>query len=93
MAEETKERSKNEVAGAAGKTKKLKKKKSRPSNCAQSNKRIRRKDWYYRDGKYFANKQCFKLYVEQAAEKADKAKEAAKAAAVSAGAEAKPVGE
>ena len=41
---------------------KLKKKKTRPTNCAQSNKRIRRKDWYYRDGKYFANKQCFKLF-------------------------------
>jgi hypothetical protein len=93
MAEEAKEPIKKEVASAAGETKKLKKKKSRPSNCAQSNKRIRRKDWYYRDGKYFANKQCFKLFAEQAAEKAGKAKEAAKAAAVSAGAEAKPAGE
>jgi hypothetical protein len=52
---------------------KPKKKKSRPTNCAQSNKRIRRKDWYYRDGKYFANKQCFKLYAAQEAEKAKKA--------------------
>ena len=51
-----------------------KKKKSRPTNCAQSNKRIRRKDWYYRDGKYYANKQCFKLYQTQEAEKAKKAK-------------------
>ncbi len=51
---------------------KPKKKKSRPTNCLQSNKRIRRKDWYYRDGRYFANKQCFKLYL---AEKAKKAKE------------------
>lgn len=52
---------------------KPKKKKSRPTNCAQSNKRIRRKDWYYRDGKYFANKQCFKVYATQEAEKAKKA--------------------
>ena len=57
-----------EVAG-----RKPKKKKSRPTNCAQSNKRIRRKDWYYRDGKYFANKQCFKLYAAQEAEKSKKA--------------------
>ena len=48
------------------------KKKSRPTNCVQSNKRIRRKDWYYRNGKYFANKQCFKLYQTQEAEKAAK---------------------
>lgn len=62
---------------------KPKKKKSRPTNCVQSNKRIRRKDWYYRDGKYFANKQAFKLYQTQEAAKAAKAKEeaAAKAAA------------
>ena len=54
-----------------------KKKKARPTNCAQSNKRIRRKDWYYRNGKYYANKQCFKLYQTQEAEKAQKTKEAA----------------
>ena len=58
-----------------------KKKKSRPTNCLQSNKRIRRKDWYYRDGKYFANKKSFKLYQAQEAEKAKKAQEAAAAAA------------
>ena len=50
-----------------------KKKKSRPTNCTQSNKRIRRKDWYYRNGKYFANKQAFKLYQAQEAEKSKKA--------------------
>lgn len=58
-----------------------KKKKSRPTNCAQSNKRIRRKDWYYRGGKYFANKQCYKLYLTQEAEKVQKAQEATAAAA------------
>jgi hypothetical protein len=77
-----------EVKPSAAKTtaaeapaKKLKKKKSRPTNCAQSNKRIRRKDWYYRNGKYFANKQCFQLYVEQEFEKAKKAQEEASAKA------------
>ncbi|OIO38713.1 MAG: hypothetical protein AUJ72_02005 [Candidatus Omnitrophica bacterium CG1_02_46_14] len=53
---------------------KQKKKKSWPTNCVQSNKRIHRKDWYYRNGKYFANKKAFKLYVAQEAEKASKAK-------------------
>ncbi len=91
MAEETK------TAPAAEAPAKLKKKKSRPTNCAQSNKRIRRKDWYFRDGKYFANKQCFKLFAAQEAEKAVKAADAAKAAAAAAApaaeAEAKPAGE
>lgn len=72
MAEETK---KVEAAPAA---EKVKKKKTRPTNCAQSNKRIRRKDWYYRNGRYFANKQCFILFT--AAENEKKAKEAAAAA-------------
>ena len=61
-----------------------KKKKSRPTNCLQSNKRIRRKDWYYRDGKYFANKKSFKLYVAQELEKAKKAQSPATAQAAEA---------
>ena len=64
---------------AAGR--KPKKKKSRPTNCAQSNKRIRRKDWYYRNGKFFSNKKAFMLYVAQEAEKAQKTKETQEAAA------------
>ena len=81
------------AAPAAEAPAKLKKKKTRPTNCAQSNKRIRRKDWYFRDGKYFANKQCFKLFAAQEAEKAEKAAEAAKAAAATAVTETKPAGE
>ncbi len=69
---------------------KPKKKKSRPTNCAQSNKRIRRKDWYYRNGKFFANKKAFKLYAAQEVEKASKAKEAAQAASQAAAAPAAP---
>ncbi len=73
---------------------KVKKKKLRPTNCVQSNKRIRRKDWYYRNGKYFANKQCFKLFLTQEADKATKAKEAKEAdAAAAAKASAAPAGE
>ena len=71
--------SKKETAVAAEAEKKTKKKKLRPTNCAQTNKRIRRKDWYYRNGKYFANKQAFKQFQTQQAEKAQKA-EAATAA-------------
>ena len=88
MAEETKP-----APAAEAPAGKVKKKKSRPTNCVQSNKRIRRKDWYYRDGKYFANKQCFKLFAEQEAEKAQKAAEAAKAAAAAPAAETQPAGE
>ncbi|OGW84025.1 MAG: hypothetical protein A3C47_01465 [Omnitrophica bacterium RIFCSPHIGHO2_02_FULL_51_18] len=69
---------------------KVKKKKLRPTNCVQSNKRIRRKDWYYRDGKYFANKQCFKLWMKQEAEKAKKAGEEAAASAAAQGHTAEP---
>jgi hypothetical protein len=77
MAEETKAPAAPEAPA------KVKKKKTRPTNCVQSNKRIRRKDWYYRDGKYFANKQCFKLHAAAETEKAQKAAEAAKAAPTS----------
>ena len=75
MAEETKGPAPAEAAVAEGKKKKM-----RPTNCAQSNKRIRRKDWYYRDGKYFANKQCYQLFVSQEKEKKEKEKEPAPAA-------------
>lgn len=79
MAEETKAATATTEAG-----KKPRKKSLWPTNCAQSNKRIRRKDWYYRDGKYFANKQCYKLYVEQEAAKKAKAEAEAKAKAAEA---------
>lgn len=65
-------------AATAEETKKPRKKSLWPTNCTQSNKRIRRKDWYYRDGKYFANKQCYKLYTEQEAAKKAKAEAEAK---------------
>ena len=61
-----------------------KKKKVKPTNCAHSNKRIRRKDWFYRDGLYFANKQCFKAYKAQ-----QKAKQAASGASPAPAAETK----
>ena len=81
MAEETKADKAAEAPAPKKAGRKPKKKKSRPTNCVQSGKRIRRKDWYYRDGKYFANKKSFKLYKDQEAEKAAKAKEAAEKSA------------
>ena len=89
MAEEPKPKA---PAAPEAETPKLKKKKLRPTNCAQSNKRIRRKDWYYRDGKYFANKQCHHLFVAQELEKAAKEKEKTAAAAAVA-TESKPAAE
>ena len=80
MAEEAKKaETKVEKAGRPPK-----KKKSRPTNCTQTNKRIRRKNWYYRDGKYFANKQAHKAYVVAQAAKAEKEKETKAAAAAAA---------
>lgn len=73
------EDAKKTETGSQASGEKVKKKKLRPTNCAQSNKRIRRKDWYYREGKYFANKQAYKLFVVAEAQKAAKAKEAAEA--------------
>ena len=81
MAEEAAKDDKQKTeAKAAPADRKPKKKKSWPTNCVQTNKRIRRKDWYYRNGKYFANKKSFNLYVIQEAEKANKAKETQTAA-------------
>lgn len=77
-------------AAAEQPAEKVKKKKLRPTNCVQSNKRIRRKDWYFRDGNYFASKAAYKLWA--AAQKAEKAKKAAEKQAAAAPAEEKAAG-
>ena len=33
---------------------------SRPKQCAQCSKNLKKKTWYYRDNKYFCNKRCWK---------------------------------
>ncbi len=43
------------------------KKSEKPKNCAQCNKPIKRKNWYYRNGKYFCGKGCWKLSHKKAA--------------------------
>lgn len=32
-------------------------------NCVKCNKSLRRIDWYYRNGKYFCNINCFKSFI------------------------------
>ncbi len=49
----------------------------KPKNCSQCNKPIRRKAWYYRNGKYFCGKGCWKIAMEK--ERGEKAQKAAEA--------------
>jgi len=40
-------------------------KKERPSACAKCGKKIIRKGWYYRNGKYYCGKRCWKAAFEE----------------------------
>ncbi len=60
--EAKKEEAKKEVA----------RKKEKPANCAACNKSIRKKRWYYRNGKYYCTKRCWKTTIK----KEEKPKEA-----------------
>lgn len=42
----------------------------RPANCASCNKPIKKK-WYYRNGKYFCTKRCWKVASEKEEKKPD----------------------
>lgn len=46
------------------------KKKEKPSNCAVCNKSIKKKLYYYRNGKYFCTQRCFKTTVKKAGQEA-----------------------
>lgn len=35
-------------------------KKAKPTNCAKCNKTLKKKIWYYRDGKYYCTKTCWR---------------------------------
>ena len=48
---------------------------NRPNVCVSSGKRLRRKSWYYRNGKYYFSQRYFKSDQAKGAE--DKAKAAA----------------
>lgn len=39
--------------------------KVRPSNCAACNKSIKKKRWYYRNGKYYCTKRCWKTAIKK----------------------------
>lgn len=41
------------------------KKKEKPANCAVCNKSIKKKRYYYRDGKYYCTKRCWKTTVKK----------------------------
>lgn len=51
---------------------------NRPATCSVSNKRLRAKSWYYRDGKYFYNKRTWEQEKKKKADEAAKAGESAK---------------
>ena len=51
---------------------------SRPATCTSCGKRLNRKQWYYRNGKYFCKKRCWVTESEKAAKEAASKKEAAK---------------
>ncbi|MBI5143530.1 MAG: hypothetical protein HZA30_00480 [Candidatus Omnitrophica bacterium] len=65
--EEEKKEEKIEVKTAPEQAKKEEKptttaapKKEKPSNCAGCSKSIKKKRWYYRNGKYYCTKRCWK---------------------------------
>ena len=45
----------------------------RPSVCAHCGKRLSKKQWYYRNGKFFCKQRCFREALVKAAEEAAKA--------------------
>ncbi|MCX5680193.1 MAG: hypothetical protein NTZ95_06035 [Candidatus Omnitrophica bacterium] len=47
--------------------------KEKPSNCGGCKKSIKKKRWYYRDGKYYCSKRCFKSTLKKE-EKAEEPK-------------------
>jgi len=54
---------------------KKKVKKEKPSNCAGCNKSIRKKRWYYRNGKFFCTKRCWHDAVKKEKAKAAEGQE------------------
>jgi len=39
--------------------------KTKPTNCADCNKPVRKKCWYYRNGKFYCSKRCFNNKVKK----------------------------
>ncbi len=38
---------------------------AKTKNCTKCNKALKRISWYYRNGKYFCNKECFKSFQKE----------------------------
>ena len=51
---------------------------TRAAACSSCGKRLNRKQWYYRNGKYFCKRRCWVTEQEKAQTEAAKAKDAAK---------------
>lgn len=45
--------------------------KSDRANCANCNKSLRRVDQYYRDGKYWCGKKCYKKFKEKESQESE----------------------
>lgn len=54
-------------------------KKEKPANCAACNKSIKKKLFYYRNGKYYCNKRCWKTTVKKEEKPQEGAQEQPKA--------------
>lgn len=54
---------------------------SRPATCASCGKRLSRKSWYYRNGKFFCKRRCFVTEAAKAAKEGAKPEAAAEGAA------------
>ena len=47
---------------------------NRAATCTSCGKRLNRKQWYYRNGKYFCKKRCWVTESEKAAKEAESSK-------------------
>jgi hypothetical protein len=59
------EEPKAEAAKPAEEKKAEVKKKEKPANCAACNKSIKKKRYYYRNGKHFCTKRCWKTTIKK----------------------------
>ena len=63
---------------------------TRAAACSSCGKRLNRKQWYYRNGKYFCKRRCWVTEQEKAAKASDEAKAKASAKPEPAAEAAKP---
>lgn len=66
---------------------------TRAATCTSCGKRLNRKQWYYRNGKYFCKKRCWAKETEKVAKEAAEKASDAKAKAAEAAAKPEPAKE